>query len=168
MISTCHADEQTMTTGRNARLKPNMILEYNNRKKGIDLSDELVSYYSPIRKSLSWYKKIAIDVIFGVAVINALYIYKKLNPQNKCSLLQAQTDIVKKLVGVNMAQIPAPVVATPQQNSVAGTSRQSISPSPAQHLQMLDKKDGKLQRLSQICNIFTKPYCLQCFQKAHI
>ncbi|XP_045448807.1 piggyBac transposable element-derived protein 4-like [Melitaea cinxia] len=79
MISTYHADEQTMTTGRNARLKPNMILEYNNRKKGSDLSDEL---------------------------------------------------------------IPAPVVATPQQNSIAGTSRQSISPSPAQHfLQMLDKKD---------------------------
>lgn len=34
MISTCHADEQTMSTGRNARLKPNMILECNNRKKG--------------------------------------------------------------------------------------------------------------------------------------
>ena len=41
MISTCHPDEQTMTTGRNARLKPNMILEYNDRKKGIDFSDEV-------------------------------------------------------------------------------------------------------------------------------
>ncbi|KOB52358.1 PiggyBac transposable element-derived protein 4 [Operophtera brumata] len=193
MISTCHADEQTMTTGRHERLKPNMILDYNERKKGIDLSDELASYYSPIRKTLTWYKKIAVDVIFGVAVINALYLYKKLNPQNKRSLLQAQTDIVRKLVGVNIA----PAVATPQQNSTAGSSqqRQHVPPSPAQHfLQMLDKKDGKLQRrrcagcyerhrltgktaqaatnkakrVSQICNICTKPYCLQCFQKVHV
>ena len=134
-------------------------------------------------------------MIFGVAVINALYVYKKLNPQNKCSLLQAQTDIVKKLLGVNITQIPAPVIATPQQNATAGSSRQNVPPSLAQHfLQMLDKKDGKLQRrrcagcyerhrltgetaqaatnkakrVSQICNICPKPYCLQCFQKPHV
>lgn len=70
LISASHADEQTMSTGRNPRPKPNMILEYNNRKKGIDLSDDatiaIACFYSHIRKTLTWYKKIAVDVLFGV------------------------------------------------------------------------------------------------------
>lgn len=98
-------------------------------------------------------------------------------------------------MGVNIAQLPAPSVTTPQLNSITGTSRQNVPPSPSQHfLLTLDKKDGKLQRrrctgcyaqhrstgqtaqaatnkakrVTQICDICTKPYCLQCFQKAHI
>lgn len=180
MISTCHADEQTMCTGRNQRLKPNMILEYNDRKKGIDLSDELASYYSPIRKTLTWYKKVAVDVLFGVGVINTVYLFNKLNQQNKCTLLQAQMSIVKNLLGINVVQPPA--IPTP-------------STSQTQHfLKELDRKDGKItrrrcagcysdfrqrgetasaatnkaKRVSQICNICTKPYCLQCFQKIHV
>ncbi|CAG4944989.1 unnamed protein product [Parnassius apollo] len=178
MISTCHADEQTISTGRNPRPKPNMILEYNNRKKGIDLSDELASYYSPIRKTLTWYIKTAVNVLFGVDVINTVYLFNKLNQQNKCTLLQAQICIIKNLLGMNVVQTPAtPAPPAP-------------STSQAQHfLKQLDRKDGKItrrrcagcdnefrqkgetaaatnkaKRVSQICNICTKPYCLQCFQ----
>lgn len=180
MVSTCHADEQTMSSGRNPRPKPNMILEYNDRKKGIDLSDELASYYSPIRKTMTWYKKVAVDVLFGVGVVNTVYLYNKLNQQNKCGLLQAQMSIVKKLLGINDVQTP--VVPTP-----------STSQIQTHFLKQLDRKDGKItrrrcagcyndyrhkgetplaatnkaKRVSQICNICTKPYCLQCFQKVH-
>lgn len=134
MISTWNADEQTMSTGRNPRSKPNMILEYYNRKKGIDLSDELASYYSPIRKTLTWYKKIAVDVLFGVGVINTVYLFNKLNQQNKCKLLQAQMCIVKNLLGINVLQTPVQPASAP-------------STSQAQHfLKQLDRKDGKITR----------------------
>ncbi|CAH2100932.1 unnamed protein product [Euphydryas editha] len=129
MISTCHADEQTMSSGRNPRPKPNMILEYNDRKKGIDLSDELASYYSPIRKTMTWYKKVVVDVLFGVGVVNTVYLYNKLNQQNKCALLQAQMSIVKKLLGINDVQTPA--VPTP-----------STSQIQTHFLKQLDRKDG--------------------------
>lgn len=194
MISTCHADEQTISKGRNKRLKPNMILEYNDRKKGIDLSDELSSYYSPIRKSLRWYKKIAVDVLFGVGVTNTVYLYNKLNQQKQFNLLQAHTDIVKNLLGVQVSNLPAPL--PPQSGSTTSTSQRANVPptvSEKHFLTQLDRKDAKLTRrrcagcyneyrlkgakpaaattkakkVSQICNICTKPYCLQCFQRVH-
>lgn len=52
-----------------------MILEYSDRKKGFNVSDELTSYYFPVRKKLMWYVVmwIAVDVLFEAIIVNALY-----------------------------------------------------------------------------------------------
>ena len=39
--------------------KPQSVLEYNNAKKGIDLSDQMSSYYTPLKKKRKWYRKVA-------------------------------------------------------------------------------------------------------------
>ncbi|CAI6377718.1 unnamed protein product [Macrosiphum euphorbiae] len=74
MLSTCHGD-QFQNTGKTDRkgntiTKPKMILDYNNTKQGIDVSDQLSSYYNPQRKSLVWYKKVAMELLFGITVVN--------------------------------------------------------------------------------------------------
>ncbi|KAJ8931737.1 hypothetical protein NQ314_015315 [Rhamnusium bicolor] len=51
--------------------KPEMILQCNNMKSDIDISDQLSSYHSAIRKSVRWYHKVADDLIFGTAIVNA-------------------------------------------------------------------------------------------------
>lgn len=38
--------------------KPNVVLEYNECKQGIDLSDQLSSYQSTVQKSVRWYHKV--------------------------------------------------------------------------------------------------------------
>lgn len=58
LLSTCHGKEMKMSSGRTPVLKPEMVLEYNRGKKGIDVSDQLSSYNNPTRKSLIWYKKL--------------------------------------------------------------------------------------------------------------
>ncbi|GBP44034.1 PiggyBac transposable element-derived protein 4 [Eumeta japonica] len=151
MISTFHANECAMSTGRNPKLKPKMILEYNTGKKGIDLSDEVTSYYSPIRKSLSWYKKVALDVLFGVAVINSVYLYNKINLNSKCTILQGETDILNNLLHIKDKSQDVPL-AVPQRRAESTTTIASSSRSPppmprTQHyLQELERKEGKLIR----------------------
>lgn len=81
-----------------------MILENNYRKKVIDLSDELASYYSPVRKSLTWHRKTWHNVLFMVRLVNAVFLYFKLKPHRKCVFLNAQTDIVKKLLAANIIE----------------------------------------------------------------
>jgi len=39
--------------------KLDVILFYNAGKAGIDLSDQLASYCTPMRKSIRWYHKVA-------------------------------------------------------------------------------------------------------------
>lgn len=66
-------------------IKPKIIIDYNTGKAGIDLSDQLLSYSSPIHKSIRWYHKVATELILGTAVVNALIIYNLKNPQHKMS-----------------------------------------------------------------------------------
>lgn len=46
----------TVQSKRENRLKPKVVLDYNRDKSFIDVSDQMASYGSPLRKSLKWYR----------------------------------------------------------------------------------------------------------------
>ena len=74
MISTFHHVD-TEETGRNNRheegfSKPTVILDYNQVKGVIDLSDQMIAYYSPARKSVKWLRKVLMECI-NMAVVNS-------------------------------------------------------------------------------------------------
>ena len=43
--------------------RPQAIAEYNEYMSGIDLADQMLSYYSPLRKTLAWYKKLFFHIM---------------------------------------------------------------------------------------------------------
>lgn len=45
-------------------LKPKVVLDYNNAKKGVDYNDQMSAYYSSLREGLKWYRKVAFELIF--------------------------------------------------------------------------------------------------------
>ena len=57
--------------------KPMMILAYNKCKVGIDISDQLASYVTTLRKGVKWYRKLGIELLLGVAIVKAQLIYKE-------------------------------------------------------------------------------------------
>ncbi|CAK1587461.1 unnamed protein product [Parnassius mnemosyne] len=75
MISTCHNATMRMSSGYRPILKPEAVLYYNERKKGIHVRDQLSSYYDPKRKSPAWYKKIALDILICASITNATLMY---------------------------------------------------------------------------------------------
>ncbi|CAH2084240.1 unnamed protein product [Euphydryas editha] len=101
LLSTCHGHEMKMSKRRNPILKPMMVLDYNTRKKGIDLSDQLCSYNSPSRKTIIWYKKIAIDLM-SIAVVNSALIYNSFreNRRDKMPILVAYETLIRRLLHV--------------------------------------------------------------------
>lgn len=68
-------------TGRNLQCicKPNIVFEFNNSKQGIDLSDQMSSYQTAIRKSMRWYYKVIQELIFVTSVVNARILYNEYN-----------------------------------------------------------------------------------------
>lgn len=60
-----------------------------------DLSDQMASYSSPLRKSVRWYKKLAIDLLLNTSLINALILYKQVTTKN-IQIVDFRKDIVKK------------------------------------------------------------------------
>ena len=62
---------------RKATEKPLAVLAYNREKGSIDLSDQMTSYVTTLRKGVKWYRKLAIELLLGIAVVNAWVAYKE-------------------------------------------------------------------------------------------
>lgn len=78
MLSTKHSDNMVTIPRRNEnKLKPEVVLDYNRGKSFIDLSDQMASYGSPLRKSLKWYRKVVFEFLLNTSVVNSLCLFKK-------------------------------------------------------------------------------------------
>ncbi|CAH1957165.1 unnamed protein product [Acanthoscelides obtectus] len=82
-LSTKHTGQMvTVRSRRNAEVeKPDVVADYNTCKAFIDLSDQIKSYSSALRKGIKWYRKIAVELILGSAMVNAYILFKAVTGQ---------------------------------------------------------------------------------------
>jgi len=78
MISTIH-DATIVNTGRKDKKnmeikKPYAIVQYSEFMKGIDRADQYLSYYSILRESVNWSKKMVLYLL-NCALFNAFCVY---------------------------------------------------------------------------------------------
>lgn len=87
MISTIH-DETIVYTGRKDRItnleikKPYTTVQNNEFMKGVDRADKYLSYYSVLRKTVKWLKKMVLYLL-NCAFFNAFFVYKKPNTNKR-------------------------------------------------------------------------------------
>ena len=93
--------------------KPETVIEYNKYMYGVDLSDQLVAGISPLRKSLKWWRKLAIHLI-NVAATNAFVICKKFGDKPNLSHTDFILEAVRGLVAEAQPHLKVwPLVRTP-------------------------------------------------------
>ena len=63
-------------------MKPEIIICYNKGKQGIDVSDQMASCFSPLRKTIRWYHKVAFEFMLNTAVVNALIVCQEIIGNN--------------------------------------------------------------------------------------
>lgn len=113
ILSTRHS-LQMVSTGKKLKngdiqTKPESILYYNARKQGVDLSDQMSSYFTPLKKTIRWFHKVGFFVLLGTAIVNSAIVYKKLNSK-KIQIAEFRTSVVDALIGdENNNQIQANV-----------------------------------------------------------
>lgn len=104
ILSTYHTLDITNTGKKNRKrediVKPQSIIDYNSGKAGIDLSDQLSSYSTCVRKSLRWYHKVATELLMGTTVVNSFIVYKCGNPDKKISITQYREELVSSLLSL--------------------------------------------------------------------
>lgn len=98
-ISNMHAIEMVEVPNRNGRIsmKPNIIRDYNNGMSGIDRADQMISYYSSLRKTIRWHKKVSLHII-EIYIQNAHRIYQKVT-SSKIKLIKFREEFVLALIG---------------------------------------------------------------------
>ncbi|XP_030762222.1 uncharacterized protein LOC115887040 [Sitophilus oryzae] len=98
MLSTRHTTETVNVNRRSGPIqKPAAVVEYNAAKSSIDLSDQMSSYCSALRKIIKWYRKIAIELLLGTVVVNSHFLYKEIH-DNKMSITEFRENIVQGLL----------------------------------------------------------------------
>ena len=104
MISTKPSHSATLVeTGKTNKsnervMKPQVIVDYNKGKQGIDLSDQLSTYYTCLRRSKKWYQKVTFEMIFEVSIVNAYLIYKENYDTSRTAMLQFRESLVRSLL----------------------------------------------------------------------
>ena len=79
--------------------KTKSVLDYNVAKKGVDLSDQMSSYYSALKKNNKLYKKIAMELLTGCSVVNAWVLFNKYHCRGKkWSILAFRESIILSLL----------------------------------------------------------------------
>ena len=57
-VSTVPEHDASLVEVRDKKIKkPKSVLDYNRTKKGVDISDQMYSYYTALKKTNKWYKK---------------------------------------------------------------------------------------------------------------
>ena len=79
-------------------MKPQVVLYPNEGRIGTDLSDQLSSYYTCLRRSIKWYQKVAFELVFVMALVNNYLIYKENCAASKVTILQFRESRVRSLL----------------------------------------------------------------------
>ena len=107
VLTTIH-DGSTVDTQRRSRdapgghatiRKPTAVAEYNKYMGGVDLADQLVTYYGFEHRSLKWWKKLFF-FLMETAVVNSYILYCDRNPnkKNRYSHLKFSIELANDLL----------------------------------------------------------------------
>lgn len=151
----CAGTRRTRVRGRHAAFidKPLAIHNYNENMGGVDRVSQMIEPYDATRRSLAWYKKIAIHLL-QMALLNAWVVYGKQGGQ--LNFLKFTLSVVSSLISED---VPPNVM---DENVMRLTGRHFI------HILPPTQAKANTQRRCKVCSAKglgrrdTRYYCPQC------
>jgi hypothetical protein len=110
LISTAH-NASWKCTGKRLRdqnrtpvYKPTAVVEYTRNMGGVDLSDQLMSYYHFLRRSCKWSTKLFMHLV-GMVMLNAFILNKKFGDNQKLSHYDFREQLAKELLREGCSEV---------------------------------------------------------------
>ena len=163
MLSTCSSATMTTVTSRRTRSstnKPLVIDTYNHHMNGVDLADQNAVYYSFIRNTVKWWRKVAFWLL-ETAVVNSYILYTKTVPAPKSHIVFRRILIESLASRHIVSALPHPRVGRPRKRS------HPDGDVPERLNQQLHIMDQRTQRNCVVCRAAgrqSRPlyYCKTC------
>ncbi|XP_022197351.1 piggyBac transposable element-derived protein 4-like [Nilaparvata lugens] len=185
-LSTKHGIDMELTGRINRKTrqeitKPAAILEYNKGKQGIDVSDQMASYFSPLRKTIRWYHKVAFEFMFNTSIVNASFLYNKLS-HKRMNIKNFRENVIMSLLELDPPCRNRPssessrtkrtnhhLIENPKRDRSNRKIRQRCSScyQKASNGQGREFAQKNVKKISTLCEECKKFYCLTCFQESH-
>lgn len=125
-LTTKSVPELTNITNKRGKVvtKPSTVIDYNSAKGFIDISDQLASYNSPVRKSIKWYRKVAMELITNTTVVNAFIAFTKLE-NKRIDITKFREEIVLGLEEIANANRQLPNVVQDVAHKIVTINKRS-------------------------------------------
>jgi archaellin len=137
-------------------LKPEVILYYNAGKAGIDLSDQLASYSTPVRKSIRWYHKVMTEILLNTCVISTKILYNMKHSNSKLTVKQFRESLIDKIL--NLRPTSRKLVESTNLNiSTPSTSGNQRRSAPKHKLEVTEEKYPRNRKIRRRCT--------ECYKK---
>lgn len=169
MLSTKHVNENVTVQTRNTEvLKPKVVVDYNNSKAFIDLSDQLKSYNSSLRRGIKWYRKLAIEMLLGTSIVNAHMVYSAVTT-NKISITSFKEILCEQLLDINKFDN----IAVPDNGEKHILEETENRRRCVECYRKLSESEGrkaaqrKSKNIKLCCSACKKNYCMPCFFEVH-
>ena len=184
MISTFHGVDTKETRRSNrhgeAISKPTVIMDYNRVKGGIDLSDQMIAYYSPARKSVKWFRKVLMECIC-MAIVNSWVLCNRYYDGNNGRKMPLGSFVKRVAMSLLNIEDQAPVAHIRRQ--ISHPHQLSAIPRRADgkitrkrchgYYEKLSRQYGrkgatkKAKQISTECTVCKHSFCLPCFNDKH-
>lgn len=174
VLSTKYGNEMVDVRRRGKDVKkPKIVVEYNKYKSYIDMSDQMKSYNSCLRKSLKWYRKLALEILTGTALVNAFVAYQEVS-KNKMSITAFREEVVEGLLKLNLQQGESNVLEqeSTEQHRLEDVGRSKRRRCVVCYSRLASELGRKIaaSKTTQShfrCTACDKFYCLDCFFDTH-
>ncbi|XP_005107251.1 piggyBac transposable element-derived protein 4-like [Aplysia californica] len=104
-------------------MKPVCVKEYTQYKGGVDRMDQISKYYTSLRRSLKWWRKLAFFLL-ELAATNAYVLYHKFG--DPCvAHEEAMVQLVKQLVAEGKADMLEELIRRPGRPTTTGVAREA-------------------------------------------
>lgn len=117
---------------RRSVFKPVAKLDYDKGKCSVDKSDQMSSYSTCMRKTIKWYRKVIIELVWGTSLVNAHFLLLKNNISNQnMSITDFKIAVIRGLVSnLNpaLAATSRPRASCRSRSSPRSTSREEARP----------------------------------------
>ncbi|CAK1581722.1 unnamed protein product [Parnassius mnemosyne] len=115
--------------------KPDYVVDYNTGKSSIDVSDQMASYASALRRCTKLYRKLAMEFIWGTSLVNAYFLYNECSRNKKITIMEFREKVIEglidKFVDQSSGNQPPSICreAAGSSRGAAGSSKETIGSS---------------------------------------
>ena len=75
------------------------VIDYNQGKNGINLSDQYAAVATSLHKKIKWYRKLAFEILLGMALVNSYLVFRSMLPR-KIGQHQFKEELVEKMLNL--------------------------------------------------------------------
>jgi len=143
---------------------PEVIKTYSNLMKGVDIGNQLISYYELRHKTYKWWKRILFHLI-DISIVNSFIIYKKVRDDKTITQKQFRLDIIRAIsYKYGIIPIFKPLVKTKTMHLIKRAEKRGSCTHCSKTKNFITARTPTSLYICPDCNVHL---CVECFEIYH-